>query len=178
MDRAKEKSANFADQDVSSNQAHLFFKLHFLTDSNRLVTLSMVDLAGHPDGKSNDGFAVPGTSPSHEINNSLNYLLFIFKDLMYSGKSLHKNSKAIQDISALKGPKLNKSSLILKEFNKLFALGQFKPSFLHLGTDDVDQKSKYDKFIDQTVKQIRIPVIKAKPVESLSDLEVKNLISF
>jgi hypothetical protein len=48
----------------------------------------------------------------------------------------------------MKQTKLNKASKTLKEFNKLFAQGQFKVSFLHMGEDD---GSKYEVFARQTL---------------------------
>lgn len=48
----------------------------------------------------------------------------------------------------MKQTKLNKASKTLKEFNKLFAQGAFKVSFLHMGEDD---GSKYEVFARQTL---------------------------
>jgi hypothetical protein len=93
-------------------------KFHFLTQNQRLVTLSIVDLAGYPDQQAT------------EINQSLNYLLYICRDLMFSGQSLHRHN--IHDLKPSHAPKLNKSSIILTEFNEILALGKFKASFIHL----------------------------------------------
>lgn len=75
----------------------------------------------------------------------------------------------------MKQPKLNKHSKILKEFNSIFAHGQYKVSFLHIKNR---LPSKYERFVTETVKQVRIPLIKAKLVESADDLPVKNIIDF
>jgi hypothetical protein len=56
----------------------LFLKLHLLTESSTLVTLALVDLAGYPE--------IPSRSEGNtEINNSINYLLYLFRDMMHSG---------------------------------------------------------------------------------------------
>jgi hypothetical protein len=53
IERAKFKSANFDIEmetpKLTNNKSILFFKLHLLTEENRLVSLTIVDLAGYPD---------------------------------------------------------------------------------------------------------------------------------
>ena len=53
VERAKFKSANFDIEtdspQLTNNKAHLFLKLHLLTEEDRLVTLTIIDLAGYPD---------------------------------------------------------------------------------------------------------------------------------
>ena len=53
VERAKFKSANFDIEtdspQLTNNNAHLFLKLHLLTEEDRLVTLTIIDLAGYPD---------------------------------------------------------------------------------------------------------------------------------
>lgn len=68
-------------------------KLHFLTDSSTLVTLSIVDLAGYPseDKRQTD----PAREQQQEINQSLNYLLFVFRELMSNGMGLSQRGKLI-----------------------------------------------------------------------------------
>jgi hypothetical protein len=133
VSKAREKSVNFENEGavLLPNSSHFFLKLHMLTDSSRLVTLSLVDLAGYPDQ--------PGTSNT-EINNSINLMLYLFRDMMHTGQALQKHGMPSQ---AIKPTTLNKQSKILKEFNKLFAQGQFKVSFLHMVEDD---GSKYEAF--------------------------------
>jgi len=80
IDRVRDNSHNF-DQEGTTllpNSAHLFLKLHLLTESSTLVTLALVDLAGYPE--------IPSRNEGNtEINNSINYLLYLFRDMMHSG---------------------------------------------------------------------------------------------
>jgi hypothetical protein len=64
-------------------------------------------------------------------------MLFVFKELMSNGSGLLQRGKmkAHDDLIKWKQPKLNKHSKILKEFNKIFAYGHSKVSFLDLKCD-------------------------------------------
>lgn len=72
----------------------------------------------------------------------------------------------------------------MKEFNKIFALGLCKVSFLNLihPCDQIVYKTKscaetkYENFISNTISQIRLPLIKAKPIESLEEFDAKHII--
>ena len=82
-----------------------------------------------------------------------------------------------KEMPQLKQAMLNKHSGIMKEFNKLFTLGQFKTSLLHLRSCAAENQSKYEHFATRTVKEIRIPLIKAKPVEE-DELAAKHITVF
>ena len=40
------------------------------------------------------------------------------------------------------------------------------------------RESKYDRFLREVVKQLRVPLMKARTVESVEDLPVKTIIDF
>ena len=99
LEKIKQNSANFeksAHNDLVStpvnNKAHMFIKLHFWHENNQVSSLTIVDMAGYPEKPKQQG--VPKShvhayqEKYSELNvQGINYLLYVFKDLIFKEAS-------------------------------------------------------------------------------------------
>lgn len=108
------------------------------------------------------------------MNNSLNLLLYLFREMMHNGQALQKSGPPTQSRKQIKLNKASKQSKSLSEFNQLFAQGIFKIGVIHMGADD---SSKYAQFATKTLGQVRLPLV-PRPVESLDELDSATIVSF
>jgi hypothetical protein len=92
----------------------------------------------------------------NEINRSLNYLHYIFKDM--SGIF---SKSASSNLPIPTNPKLNKNSKILKEFSKVIN-GNAKLNIITLVKDQSDENSRKCLDFVKSLANIRIPLIKVK----------------
>ena len=134
----------------------MFIKLHLWQEDQTITTLTIVDMARYPGkvGQESSKMNSPRNfvraySDNHsEINTTgVNYLMYVFKDMMFKG-----NQKA-------KGQPLhgNIHSKLFKEFTSLVSGGTNKISFLqfreadnsHSRNTKAGSYTKYNAFVDK-----------------------------
>ena len=131
-----------------------------------MTTLTIVDMAGYP-AQSVSEQALVGSPSNHlnaysdshsEVNTQgVNYLMYVFKDMMFKGNTKGKGKP-------LHG---NTHSKVLKEFTHLVTTGTNKISFMQFCDSNVAKSGKqsnvtrYNTFIDKQLAEVRLPVVRS-----------------